>query len=131
LAQVGLGKAGDVGEGGHTEVDRGASCYELVELGQFRFGCGEADFQSLDFTEPAFTFGFVDAGLQVLQDLQQAIALGGVRAQQRATDACVLVDAVGSIGAATVAKGDLALFEVAEELLPFFVGWGPVLLAGW
>ena len=110
-------------------MDRGASCCELVEPGQFRFGGGEADFQSLDFTEPAFMFGFVDSGLQVLQDLQQAMTLGGLWAQQRATDAGVLVDAVCSVGSAAVAKGDLALFEVAEKLLPLFIGWSPVLLA--
>ena len=61
-------------------MDRGATCREVVELGQFRFGGGEADAQALGFPEPAFTFGFVDSGLQVLLDLQQAIALGGVGA---------------------------------------------------
>jgi hypothetical protein len=32
--------------------------------------------------------------------------------------------------AAAVAQGDAAAFEVAEELLPFLVGRGPVFLAG-
>src|SRR6266516_6397346 len=39
----------------------------------------------------------------------------------------VLVDARGVVGAAAVAEGDLAAFEVAEELGPFGVGGGPVL----
>jgi hypothetical protein len=61
-------------------VDRGATCREVVELGQFRFGGGEADAQALGFPEPAFTFGFVDASLQILLDLQQAMTLGGIEA---------------------------------------------------
>jgi hypothetical protein len=42
----------------------------------------------------------------------------------------VLVDAAGSVGAAAVAEGELASFEVAEELVPFFIGGGAVFLAG-
>jgi hypothetical protein len=42
----------------------------------------------------------------------------------------VLVNARGSERAAAGAGGDLAEFEMAEELGPFFVGGGPVFLAG-
>jgi hypothetical protein len=38
------------------------------------------------------------------------------------------MDAWGVVGAAAVAEGDLAAFEVAEELLPLLVGGGAVLL---
>ena len=57
-------------------------------------------------------------------------ALGRVGAQQGAAQAGVFVDAGGGVGAAAGAEGDLAAFEVAEELLPFVVGGGAVFLAG-
>jgi len=39
----------------------------------------------------------------------------------------MFVDACGVVGAAAVAEGDLAEFEMAEELGPFGVGGGAVL----
>ena len=49
----------------------------------------------------------------------------------------VFVDAGGVVGAAAIADGDLAVFEVADELGPFLVGgravflrWGAVSGAG-
>src|SRR6266581_7734856 len=39
----------------------------------------------------------------------------------------MFMDAWGVVGAAAVAEGDLAVFEVAEELGPFGVGGGAVL----
>ena len=65
-----------------------------------------------------------------LSRISSSRALGGGRAQQRAADAAVLVDAGGAVGAAAVAEGDLAALEVAEELVPFGVGRGAVFLAG-
>ena len=86
------------------------------------FGAGEADLESFDLAEPAFAFGFGDAGGEVVADLDQAVALGGVGPEHRAADAGVFVDAGGAERAAAGADGDLAAFEVAEELLPFLVG---------
>ena len=40
----------------------------------------------------------------------------------------MFVDAGGVVGAAAVADGDLAVFEVADELGPFGVGGGAVFL---
>ena len=40
------------------------------------------------------------------------------------------MNAAGSVGPAAVAEGELAALEVAEELVPFLVGWGAVFLAG-
>ena len=57
-------------------------------------------------------------------------ARGRIRAQQRAAQAAVFVDAGGVVGAAAVADGDLAALEVADELGPFGVGGGAVFLAG-
>ena len=45
-------------------------------------------------------------------------------------EAAVLVDAAGAVGSAAVAESDLAVFEVAEELLPLLLGGAAVLLAG-
>ena len=42
----------------------------------------------------------------------------------------MFVDAGGVVGAAAVAEGDLAAFEVADEFGPFLVGRGAVFLAG-
>ena len=42
----------------------------------------------------------------------------------------MFVDAGGVVGAAAVADGDLAAFEVPDELGPFGVGRGAVFLAG-
>ena len=74
--------------------------------------------------------GFGDAGVQVVADLEQPRALGGVGSQQRASQAGVFVDARGGVGAAAGAQGELAAFEVAEEFLPFLLGRHPVFLAG-
>src|SRR5665809_89856 len=128
--QGGDGAAGDVGEAGHAEVDSGAACREVVELAEFLFGRGEADLEAFGFTGPALPVGFVDPGDQVVADAQQPWPLGGVNAKQWAPDAAVLVDTGGPVGAAAVAQGDLAAFEVAEEFLPFLLGRGAVFPGG-
>jgi hypothetical protein len=46
---------------GQTEVDSGWG-RAPVDLGEFVVGSGEADLESFDFAEPAFVFGFGDAG---------------------------------------------------------------------
>ena len=93
-----------------------------VDLGEFVFGSGEADLESFDFAGPAFAFGFGDAGDEVVADLGDAGPLGGVGPVHAASKAAVFVDARGLIRAAADAGGDLAAFEVAEELGPFGVG---------
>lgn len=37
----------------------------MVDLGELIVGGGEADLQAFDFAEPAFAFGFGDAGIEV------------------------------------------------------------------
>ena len=103
---------------------------DLVHLGEFAAGAGEADFQALGFAEPTVGFGFGDAGQEVVVDLGEAVALGGIGSQQGTAQAAVLVDARRVVGTAAVADGHIAAFEVAEKLRPFLVGWGAVLL-GW
>ena len=73
---------------GHSEVDHGAAAVssDLVHLGEFLAGGGEADLQALGFAGPAFALGFADAGDQVVADLGQPWPLGGVGPQQRAAD---------------------------------------------
>ena len=93
-------------------------------------GAGEADLEALGLAVPAVGFGFGDAGDEVVADLFEAGPGGGVRAQQRAAETAVFVDAGGVVGAAAVADGDLAAFEVADEFGPFLVGGGAVFL-GW
>jgi hypothetical protein len=76
------GASGDVGEVGHAEVDGVALGGELVELGEFLAGSGEADLESVGFAEPAFVPGFVDAGEEVVADLFDAVAAGRVWSQE-------------------------------------------------
>lgn len=62
----------------HAEVDCSLSCGEGVELGEFVAGCGEADVESVEFTEPAFMVGFGDAVEEVVMDLDQPGPVSGV-----------------------------------------------------
>ena len=125
------GASGGVGEAGDAQLHcLGAAGADLVHLGEFGVRAGEADLEALGLAVPAVGFGFGDAGEQVVADLFQPCAGGRVRAQQRAAQAAVFVDAGGVVGAAAVADGDLAALEVADELGPFGVGGGAVFL-GW
>ena len=103
---VRAGAAGGVGEGGDAELDGlVAAGGDLVHLGEFGAGAGEADLQSFGLAEPAVGLGFGDAGDEVVADLDQAVPGGGVGAQQRAAQAAVFVDAGRVVGAAAVADG--------------------------
>jgi hypothetical protein len=72
--------ASEVGELRHAEFDRlGSACERLVELGDLVLGSSQADLQSFDFAQPSFTFGLDNSGLEVVADLNQAVALSWVR----------------------------------------------------
>ena len=82
------GGGGDVAVGGDAEVDvLGSAGGGQVGLGEFVVGGGEADFESLGFAGPAFAFGFGDAVQEVVADLFESAALGGVDSQEGASDA--------------------------------------------
>ena len=72
---------------GHAEVGGGGGAGPAVDLGEFVFGAGEADFEAFGFAEPAFAFGFGDAGGQVVADLGDAGSLSGVGPVQGAAQA--------------------------------------------
>src|SRR5580692_3658434 len=75
----GEGGGGDVAVGGDAEVDvLGPAGDGCVGLGDFAGGGVKADLESFGFSGPAFAFGFGDAGVEVVADLLQAAALGGV-----------------------------------------------------
>jgi hypothetical protein len=83
----GEGGGGDVAVGGDAEVDvLGSAGGGGVGLGDFAGGGGEADLESFGFAGPAFAFGFGDAGVEVVADLLQSVALGGVDAQEGAAE---------------------------------------------
>ncbi|MEV7740087.1 hypothetical protein AB0O75_50150 [Streptomyces sp. NPDC088921] len=65
---------------------------------------------------------------EIVANLDQTAALGGTGAQKGAADAGVFVDTGGALGACAGADGELAAFEVAEEVLPLGVGGGAVFL---
>jgi hypothetical protein len=80
--------ASKVGELRHAEFDRlGSACERLVELGDLVLGSGQADLQSFDFAQPSFPFGLDNSGLEVVADLNQAVALSWVGPKKAAPDA--------------------------------------------
>ncbi len=85
---VGDGTAGDVGEGGQAELGAAvAAGGDLIHLGELVPGAGQADLQPFGLAEPAGRFSLGDTGGQIAADLQEAVALGGIGAQQRAAQA--------------------------------------------
>src|SRR5215470_5018845 len=121
----------DVGECGHAELDRGGlPLLGCIDLGELVIGAGEADLQAFDFAGPALAFGFGDAVVQVGADLLEPGALGWLWPQERASDTGMLMDAGRAEGAGADADGQLAFFEVGEELVPLLLGRCPVFLAG-
>jgi hypothetical protein len=90
----------------------------LVHGREFVPGGGDADFQPGDLPASALLAGLGEAGAQAGQDVGQPLPLGGVRAQGRAADAGVLVDARSAEVAGAHAQLDLAELEVAQELVP-------------
>src|SRR5437763_124328 len=121
---AGGGSGGSIGE-----LDR-LRALAVVDLGELVRRPGEADLKALDLAHPAVPSGFFDAGGEVVADVDEPGPLGRVGPQQGAAHTGVLVDAGGAEGAGAGPDGDLAPFEVAEELLPFVSGGGAVFLAG-
>src|SRR5271169_6160466 len=80
-------------EGGHPESDQGGGTGAPVDLGELVPCAGEADLESFGFAAPAFAVGFGDACGEVVADLDDAVALGGVGPVQGAPEAAVLVHA--------------------------------------
>lgn len=88
--------ASKVDERRHAESDRlGSACERLVELGDLVLGSDQADLQSFDFAQPSFTFGFDNSGLEVVADLNQAVALSWLRSKKAAPDTRVFVNTWG------------------------------------
>jgi hypothetical protein len=79
------GAAGDVREGRYAETDRSSAAGDLVHLGKFGPGAGQAHLEAFGFAEPAVLFGLGDARGQVAADLHQVGSLSGVGAQQQAS----------------------------------------------
>lgn len=106
---------------GQPQWDRPRAGCRRVDLRDLGFGPGEADAEPFDLAEPAFALGLGNSIEQVVADLREPTTLRGVRAQEGAADAGVFVDAGGAVGAGAGADGQLAAFEVAEEVLPLGV----------
>jgi hypothetical protein len=68
-------------------VDGGGPAGHLVELGEFGFCPGEADFQALGLAVPSFAFGLGDAVEQVAVDLGDPRPLGWGGPQEGAAQA--------------------------------------------
>ncbi len=74
----GVGASGGVGEVGDAELDGlGAAGADLVHLGEFGVGAGEADFEAFGFTEPVLGLGLSDAGDEVVPDLDETVRAAG------------------------------------------------------
>jgi hypothetical protein len=61
-------------EGRQAKVDGGGLAGSLIELGELLLGCGEADFEALDFAEPALVLGLADAGSAGCRGSQRSAA---------------------------------------------------------
>ena len=103
---------------------------ELVHLVELACRGGQGDLEAGDLAEPVFASGLVGPGAQIVGDLNEAGACGGVWSEHRAANTGVLVGARRRVGTAAGAQSELAAFEMAEELFPFIVGRDPVFL-GW
>jgi hypothetical protein len=68
-------------------VGGGGGAGAAADLGELVFGAGEADLEAFGFAEPAFAFGFGDAGDEIVADLGDAGPLGGVWPVQGAAQA--------------------------------------------
>jgi hypothetical protein len=79
---LGCRPACDIGEHWHADVDHCAAADDLVDLAEFLLGACEVNLESFNLTEPAFTFGFGDAGHQVVADLDNPVAHGRIGAEQ-------------------------------------------------
>ena len=104
----GRGASGEVAVAGDAECDGGAASLDcVVDLCEFVFGCGETDAESFGFADPAFAFGFGDAGGQVVADVDQALPLVGVDSQQWAADAPLteLTPGLGRSGSLCLTRG--------------------------
>lgn len=73
---------------------------------------------------PTFPLGFGDTGQEVVADLHEAGRAGPDPAPGGHSGAGVFMDARGAVGAGAGTDGELAAFEVAEEVLPLGVGGG-------
>ncbi len=60
---------------------------DVVDLDEFVVGAGEADLEPFNLAEPAFAFSFDDAGDEVVADLGEPVALGGVGPEHGTADA--------------------------------------------
>jgi hypothetical protein len=58
-----------------------------VELGKLLLCTGEADLESFHLAEPAVAFGFGDARVKVVADLEEPGTLGRVGPERRAANA--------------------------------------------
>ena len=111
-----------------AQRDRNGVDHSTLHVRELLFGTDKAYFESLDLAEPALGACLCDAGDEIVADLDQAVLLGRIGPEHRASDAGVLVDAGGAERASACADRDLAPLEVAQELLPFIVGRRSVLL---
>jgi len=119
-----------------AEADRAVASGAAVDLGELVLGAGEADFQALDFAEPAFALGFGDAGDEVAADLGDAGPLGGLRpvhaASQTALTEMILVtypDGCGLWEVPVLTDGDwqeswlAAVIGVSLRMAASFQSW--------
>jgi hypothetical protein len=65
--------------------------------GQLLFGAGDGGLESLGFAEPSLVVCLGESGVEVVEDLMEAVPLGGVGPEERAADAGVFVFAGGAV----------------------------------
>ena len=112
-------------EGGHAKVSvRVATLGYAVELDQFVLGASETDLQTLNFTEPPFTFRLDDPGFEVVANLLQPRTLSWLRPEHGTSNTSVLMNTRRIESARTSTNRQLATLKLSEKFIPFTIGWG-------
>ncbi|MGW2426743.1 hypothetical protein ACWC0C_47745 [Streptomyces sp. NPDC001709] len=68
--------------GGDAKVHGRRLLLAPIELAELLLGTSQADLKTFDLAEPAFLFRFGDAVNEVVSNLHQPLALGGIGAEE-------------------------------------------------
>lgn len=109
------------------QLNDGLMCPDCPHLSELLLGGSEADFETVDFPEPAAIVGFTEAVVEVDDDGQQSWLLSGVGSHSigHRMQACSC-PAGAAVGTCAGAELDLAFGEVLLELAPLDRGGFPI-----
>ncbi|WP_455356937.1 hypothetical protein [Streptomyces sp. SYSU K217416] len=68
--------------GGNAKVHGRMLPVAPIELAELLLSASQADLETFDLAEPAFRLGFVDAGEEVVADVDEPCPLGRIRPEE-------------------------------------------------